>query len=148
MLFVFITALFISFPALAQDSTHVVDFTDLTLNVFSFLMLLLGMAGTLFYKKYKDKYNLDKIISEEKYNQMLDKVLDEATEYGVGKIKSNDWTKLKTKNEAVAFAANYAVDHGRTLLKDIDHDRLIEKLEAKMTKHDKALGVWEDDKTE
>lgn len=148
MFLVIVAFLLVSFPAFAQDDTHIVDYTDLATNVFSLTMLLIGVAVAALYNKYRDKYNLDKIVAEEKFNNMLENVLDQAVDYGAGKIKSNDWTKVETKNEAVAFAANYAVDHGRNLMKDIDHERLIEKLEAKMAKHDKALGVWDDDQTE
>lgn len=98
------------------------------------------------WNKVSTKWGLDKLISEEKVQEMLDKVLDEAVDYGVGKISTADWTKIETKNEVVGFAANYVLNHGGELLAKtgLTQDALIEKIEAKLLKHDKNPGVWVD----
>lgn len=86
-------------------------------------------------------------VSEKEYRELVDPLLREAVAYGVGKLEDANWTKVETKNEAVAIASNYAIDHGKEVLEKfgITEEKLQEKLEAKLIEegHDTEPGKWE-----
>ena len=126
--------------AFAQEAGTVVDFSDTIIAVITLAAAALGVVGMWLWQKFSGKYGLDKLIAEEKVREMVDKVLDEAVNFGAGKIKGADWAKVDTKNEAVAIAANYAINHGGDLLEKagLSGDMLIEKLESKMLKQQEA----------
>lgn len=90
------------------------------------------------------KTGLEKLVTQEQINKLVDKLVEEAADYAVSNLKDADWLKVKTKNEAVDFALHYASENGQDLLKKagLDSIKLQQKIEAKLLKHDTNPGQW------
>ncbi len=90
------------------------------------------------------KTGLEKLVTQEQINKLVDKLLEEATNYAVSNLKDANWLKIQTKNEAVDFALHYASENGQELLKKagLDSAKLQQKIEAKLLKHDTNPGQW------
>lgn len=138
-----------AFPYLAfsQESLQeagkaIIDLGPLLVALVPFVGILLG-AGILYLVR---KAGVEKLIGQQKAQELLDKLIDEAVDYGVENLKDAEWTKVETKYEAVGNAINYAVEHGEVILKatGTDSNKLQQKLEAKLIKWDTAPGVWKD----
>lgn len=130
--------------AFAQEAvtqvTTTIDITPLLLAAVPFVILLFAAGINWLLKKAK----VDKLVGQQKIQEMLDKVMEQAAAYAVSNLKNANWTKIETKHEALGFAANYAIEHGDDLIKaaGLDTNKLYEKLEAKLLPHDTAPGQW------
>ena len=122
-----------------------VDIAPVLIALVPFAVLLLG-AGVLYVVR---KAGVEKLVGQQKVQELLDKLMEQAAAYAVGNLKDAKWTKLETKHEALGYAMNYAVEHGDDLIKaaGLDTDKLYQKLEAKLIKFDEAPGKWDEPTT-
>lgn len=140
--------------AFAQDVANTVaaavtpvtiDIAPVLIALVPFGVLLLG-AGVLYVVR---KAGVEKLVGQQKVQELLDKLMEQAAAYAVGNLKDAKWTKIETKNEAMGYAVNYAVEHGDDIIKaaGLDTDKLYQKLEAKLLKFDEAPGKWDEPAT-
>lgn len=152
----FLFTAFVLVPALAFANAEavnepgVIDLSVLVAKAGEYLWLglaaLAGLAFGFLAKKFPGIFGKGGLVTEEQFQKLVSPLLDEAVAYGVGKLENADWLKVKTKNEAVEFAAEYALAHGGDLLAKfgVDEDTLREKLEAKLVQNgwDTEPGKW------
>jgi hypothetical protein len=76
----------------------------------------------------------------------LYKVLEMAVRYAIQTVHTVDWTKLETRNELVALAANYVIQSAPKALSKfgIDRPRLEQMVLARLHFHDPEPGRWDD----
>lgn len=131
----------VAFAQEVAEKVTTIDISPVLLALVPFAILFLTAGANWLLKKAK----LDKLVGQQKVQEMLDKVMEQAADYAVSNLKDANWTKIETKHEALGFAANYAIEHGDDLIKaaGLDTNKLYEKLEAKLLKHDTAPGQWE-----
>ena len=125
----------------------VVDLAPAVKSVDSIIYVVLaGLAAFIFTLLQKIPL-FNKLVTKEQYQKLVDPLLDEAVAYGVGKLENADWLKVDTKNEAIATAIKYVLEHGGDLLGKfgISEDALRQKLEAKLVANgwDTQPGKWE-----
>lgn len=127
--------------AAAVTPVTTVDISPVIIALVPFVVLL-GGAGLLWVVR---KAGVEKLVGQQKVQEMLDKVMDQAAAYAVSNLKDAKWTKIETKHEALGYAMNYAMEHGDDLVKaaGLNTDKLYQKLEAKLLKYDEAPGQWE-----
>lgn len=130
----------------AAEQVITADFTGLfALAVPILITLIAGLLyqGLVWITK---KIKVEKLVTEKHLQELIDKLIDEASAYAVNNLKNADWLKVKTKHEALGFAMNYVADHGDDLLKKagLDTNKLQQKIEAKLLHYDPAPGVWEE----
>lgn len=137
--------------ALAQDAANavqesVIDLTNPVMGLVAAIGAALAVVIQWGIRKLAAKIGIDVSKYDKDIEAAVDKILDEAVDYGVGKLTKADWLKIETKHEAVAFAVNYALDQAPEMLEKagLTQEKLIQKLEAKLAKHDTELGKWED----
>lgn len=136
-----------AFATELNPGSTVVDLSGLFANAKELMYMVLALAAAALYGWLQKFPIFNKLITQEQYRKLIDPLLDDAVAFGVGKLSNADWLKIDTKNEALAMAAQYAVDHGGDLLKKfgISRDMLEEKLEAKLVANgwDKEPGKWQ-----
>jgi hypothetical protein len=132
---------------IAAEDTKV-DLSKVVSSVDSIFGALLAFVALGLYTLLSKIPFFNKLVTKEQYQKLIDPLLDEAVAFGVGKLTNADWLKLDTKNEAIAHAVNYAIDHGGELLAKfgITEKSLREKLEAKLVANgwDVHPGKWDE----
>lgn len=93
------------------------------------------------------KTGTEKLAAKMNLQTLLDKALNEATDYAVSNLKDANWLKVETKNQALGFGLSYIEEHGGDIVKmaGLDTTKVIQKLEAKLIKYDESPGVWSED---
>lgn len=108
-----------------------------------FAVIALGAFKLLSKIPFFNKY-----VTQENYQKLVEPLIRKATAYGVGKLHNADWLKIDTKNEAVATAVKFALEHGGDLLKKfgISEEALRQKIEAELVERgwDTHPGQWVD----
>lgn len=136
-----------AFAAAAVTEKTKIDLAPLTQGHEGLLYFGLLALAALAYK-FLSKFSwFNKLVTKEQYQKLIDPLLNEAVAYGVGKLKDANWLKIETKNEAVATALTYALEHGGDLLDKfgIGEEALKQKIEAKLVQNgwDTAPGKWD-----
>ena len=112
-------------------------------NLFVALLALAALSVYGFMSKFSW---FNKLVTKEQYMKLVEPLLDNAVAYGVGKLKDANWLRIETKNEAVANAVQYALDHGGGLLEKfgVTEELLVQKIEAKLVANgwDTKPGKW------
>lgn len=133
---------------LNPGSTTVVDLGPAATGLAGILGVVLGWVGLLIFKTLQKVPMFNKLMTQEQFQKLVDPLLDEAVAFGVGRLKNADWLKIDTKNEAIADALDYVLEHGGELLDKfgISTDTVKAKLEAKLVQNgwDIHPGQWED----
>lgn len=136
----------LAFAQEAAKSATEIDLTQVTPEA-GLIGLILSALALGVWKLISKIPFVNKYLTQDKYQKLVDPLLDQAVAYGVGKLKNADWLKVDTHNEAVAGAVQYAIDHGGDLLKKfgIDQKALEEKIAAKLVANgwDTHPGKWE-----
>lgn len=131
----------------AVNAPGVIDLTGLAEKLGGYLWAGLALLAGAVWLWLKKKFGLDKFVTDEQFQKLVAPLLDEAVAYGVGQLTKADWLKIETKNEAVEFAVEYALEHGGDLLAKfgVDEDLLRQKLEAKLVQNgwDTKPGEWQ-----
>lgn len=132
---------------IAAEDTKV-DLSKIVSSIDSVFGVLLAFVALGLYTLLSKIPFFNKLVTKEQYQKLVDPLLDEAVAFGVGKLTDADWLKIDTKNEAIANAVNYAIDHGGDLLAKfgITEKSLREKLEAKLVANgwDVHPGKWDE----
>lgn len=138
----------LAFAGDAATANGVIDLSGLAITLVHYSWYLLAFAAGWLWLIASKKFGVDKFFTEEQFQKLITPLLDEAVAFGVGKLKDADWLKIKTKNEALEVAVEYAFSHGAELLDKfgIDESTLREKLEAKLTQNgwDIHPGQWQE----
>lgn len=128
-----------------KDTVGQIDFSEPVQGLLVALgaVLLVGLKWV--WNKIAVKFGIKSPELDKKVHDLLEKYLDEAVDYGVGKLEDANWLLLDTKNEAVAHAVNYMLVQAPDLLKKagLDKEKLTLRLEAKLLKHDTDPGQWD-----
>lgn len=145
-------------PAMNPGSTVVIAAEDKEGGEINFAGLVTGFAIAAYsifafiavglFKLLKKIPLFNSYFTQEKYNELVNPLLNDAIAWGVGELEKADWLKVETKNAAVANAVNYVLEHGGDLLEKfgITQEMLKQKLEAKLVANgwDKKPGEWAD----
>ncbi len=129
-----------------SDQTPVIHASKLVEGSGGILSAVLAFVAFLVYGLLSKLPIFNKLVTKEQYQKLLNPLLDEAVAFGVGRLDKADWLNVETKNEALATAVNYVIDHGGDLLKrfGISKEALQQKLEAKLVANgwDTHPGQW------
>ena len=104
----------------------------------SLIYLLLAAGAALLYKLLAAKFPfIADLLKPADYQKLVEPLLHEAVHYGVSKVQGSSLLEVDVKNQAVAAAAQYALDHGGDALAKfgISEDALKQKLEAKLAQN-------------
>jgi hypothetical protein len=74
----------------------------------------------------------------------LNRILELSVQYAIEAVHNLDWTKLETRNELIALAANYVIRSAPGALKKFGIDRLHleDMVLARLHFHDPETGAW------
>ena len=75
----------------------------------------------------------------------LNRILELSVQYAIEAVHNLDWTKLETRNELIALAANYVIRSAPGALKKfgIDRSHLEDMVLARLHFHDPKTGKWQ-----
>ncbi len=129
--------------ALAQAvATTAVPVTDTVVNVSNPIIAFLTAAGGIgaavafFVVKYLlAKIGASGILKDDVIRKYLTEGFEMAVHYAVSKVATADWTKIDTKNAAIAQAAAYVLDHFPDALAYFGYDttKLQSVIEARLS---------------
>lgn len=120
--------------ALADEVVTTVDFSSWGTAAVPVLTTLLGLLLATAINWLVKKTGTEKLVAKEQVQVLVDKIMLEASNYAIANLKTKNWLKVETKNEALGFALNYVEEHGPDIVKaaGLDTTKILQKLEAKL----------------
>jgi hypothetical protein len=118
----------------ATVAASTVDLGPLITAVITFVGGVVSLLGGFAINYITKKLKLSGVVKDDTIRRYFTDAVGMGVHFAVSRLATADWTKVDTKNEAIATAVNYALEHVPDALKyfGVDGEQLSKMVEARL----------------